>query len=228
MKFPVCLILIAVSVRLPAQVPDVDEWGRDIDFSILRPQSKPDDRPEGDFPATHLFGNIQKLTDWPEAPSGMPEPLPDNPLVKMELPAATHLVVPNPPVLGDAYPRLQAAVDHLELTPRFPLKVLFHADSRFSVALALKEPPGEPVPLGVDLSPLPAMKVLGVTADIQLVERPHPPLVDAVRTLRLEARRLNIPLRTEEILLFPLEPGRVVVGMEIKQSEDSGNPPESE
>jgi hypothetical protein len=227
MKIRILLLLISTAAHLSAQPPDLDTFSRDVDLSTLNTPAAPQVTPEAnpDVPPTHLFAGFESLPPLPEPAEEQFQPVQETELSLLRLPAAGYLVVPNPPRIDMAYARLAQALAHLDQTPAFPLKVVLHADEKFSVAIALPEDRKEALPLGVDLSPLPAITLLGLYADIQLLRKDQPPVLEAYQTIRLYARSANVELDAAELYAIPLEPGRVFFALRIKNPPRTGDFP---
>lgn len=214
------LLFLTLTARLQAQPPDLDGLSREVDLSTLKPSlpvSEPGEGPSP-HPRAHLFKNVDRLRLLAEPAEDPFHPLPESDLLMLRLPAADYLVAPNPSRIDTAYQRLLETLDTIGNPAKFPLKVVLHADSKFSVAIALARTPNDPLPPGVDISPLPAMTLYGVFADIQVLQKDRPSVLAAFQSIRRHARSAGLQLDSSELYAFPREPGRVFFAMRV-QSE---------
>lgn len=223
----VCLLLVSLIMRLPAQRPDLDEFSREVDLSTLKPiESAPESGEAVPLPPpNHLFAGIDVLDPLPEAGEDTVKPLGENGLRILHLPAAEYLVVPNPPRIDGAYQRLAETLEEMGYPAVFPLKVVLHADSKFSVAIALRKERTDILPIGVDISPLPSITLLGVDADIHLLQKDHPPVLEAYLAVRKYARSARLELDTTEFYALPGEDERVFFALRIKKASRTGDLP---
>jgi hypothetical protein len=211
----ICLILILPGFLL-AQLTDVDALSRDLDLSILDETAETSDETAvGDVPASHLFINLD-LIEIPALPVRLLEDFQDERgLYTFTLPAATYIVIANPPRVDHAYKFLAETLSAHCLATAFPLKWVLHADGNFSLALRLVDTPEEGLPLGVGLSPIPEMHFAGVIADIQLMRKDHPPVLEAFTRLQQAAIDAKIPLDRSEFYFFPTSPGKVLFALRV-------------
>lgn len=227
MRFILFLILlIQPAWPLWAQNADVDGLSRDLDLSILDKSLSPAADLEGndeEVPASHLFVNFE-LINLPPAPESIVKSDPEaSGLMRFTLPAAPYVVIANPARMDLAYEKLSEVLRENDLETTFPFKVALHADGNFSLAWALSKKPQGALPLGIDLSPFPEMSFAGVFADIQLLRKDHPPVLEAFTRLQAAARAQNIELERLEFYFFPLAPGRVLFALRVKQTSATGN-----
>jgi hypothetical protein len=184
------------------------ELGEGLDLSILK-EPEPTAMPEeAILPARHLFAAFDQAprAEAPPAEKG---------LQTLELPAALYLVTPNPARIDTAYRHLHQAVDQLNLQTGFPLKIVLHTDGNFSVGCRIKQAVEEALPAGTDISPQPATRLAGLWRDIQIADKTHPLVIQAVVDLRQAALEQEQILDTSEIYFLPVEPGKVFVGMRV-------------
>ncbi len=221
------LLLLLLTVRLSAQLPDLDTLSREVDLSTLKPREVPSEPVETAPPSphTHLFAGIEALTPLSEPGEDSLQPIGDGKLQILHLPAADYLVVPNPPRIDSAYHLLAETLAEMDISSGFPLKVVLHADSKFSVAIVLTQKKHDSLPLGVDISPLPPITLLGLDADIELLQRDHPPFLEAFQSIRSYARSVGFDLDTREFYALPREPGRVFFGLRINNPTRTGDLP---
>ncbi|WFB34388.1 hypothetical protein P3T73_09460 [Kiritimatiellota bacterium B12222] len=222
--------LIVPLSLLFAQPADVESMLYEVDLSILdNPQDK-STTSHHDVPADHLFFQFEALpTEALQPPLAEKDADADTDaetqsdeesattLIPFTLPEATYLIVPNTARIDQAYLSLAEALHLMELTPTFPLKVVLHADGNYSVAVALKEAPTSPLPLSVDLSPLQEARYVAVEADIQQINKEHPPVLEAFTRLREAAHQAHITIDRSEFYFFPLSPGKVWFALRVKE-----------
>lgn len=226
MRLRILFLLLSLPLSAYTQMPDVDDLTRELDLSILDAAENPG-TPPAERPANHLFLNFDTLPKLhPE--KGQLTPLIDDTLYRIDLPAATYLVAPNPARLDKAYALLSDAILQLNLSVIFPVKIALHADGNFSVALALEKLPTEHLPSGMDLSPLPHSVFAAVEADIQLLEKTQPPVLDAYIRLQSLAESQGLKLDRKEFFFFPQSPGKVLFGLRVLNSSHTGDDPKPE
>ncbi|MGA0333454.1 MAG: hypothetical protein ACO3N7_05725 [Kiritimatiellia bacterium] len=219
MRFLLLIFLLRFSLYSPAQRPDVDALTRELDLSILREENGEEPETPLRPPPHHVFVDFDRLPAVAPAAEWL-ESFQNGNLYLLRLPAASYLVAPNPPRVDTSYAALALALQELDLQARFPVKLVLHADGNFSVAVALAEPPDRPLPLGIDLSPLPALEFAAVEADIQLLDKTHPPVLDAYLRLQSLARSQGWTLDRKEFYFFPQSPGKVWFALRVQTPED--------
>jgi len=224
MKPVFCLIIGLSAAAVGAQPADLDDWSGELDLSILEtPSPTPSPTEPPDVPAESLFSLFDRLPERrPPPENAFAAVVPGSDLHLLHLPAAQYLVVPNPPRVDEAYLRLTDAVERADLSPVFPLKTVLHADGNFSVAVALPETVERAVPVGTDLSPLPALRLIGIHADIPVARRDHPKVVNAFLRLREAARSAGFVLDTSEFYFLPRTPGSVFFALRVESGPDTG------
>lgn len=194
---------------LPGEQADpLGELGEGLDLSVLD-KTPPAPESESEVPARHLFFAFDQApkVDAPEAEEG---------LVRLRLPRAPYLVAPNAARVDTAYRNLGKVANSLNLKPRFPLKLVLHADGNVSVGCALEEDPETALPPGIDISPRPALPLAGIWADVQVADKTHPQVLAAVVALRRHAAEADLDLDTSELYFLPAAPGKVLVALRIK------------
>jgi hypothetical protein len=210
-------VVVLFSSSLPAQPADVDALSHDLDLSILDPAEKTEAHSlPSQAPADHLFVQFDRLPEIAAPRDDQWVLVEDSPLVKVNLPARSYLVVPNPARMDQAYSQMATALEDKLLKPVFPLKIVLHADGNFSLAIALETPPSHALPQGVDLSPVQEMVFVGVEADIQVLRRNHPPVLQAYVLLQSAAKKAGLELETSELYFFPLSPGKVLLALPVR------------
>jgi len=194
-----------------ATASSIEELGEGLDLSILDEGSS-ESAAASETPALHLFSGIEKAPqpERPELETGVQI---------LTFSKGTTLVTPNAPRIDDAYRQLGEVVSAKHLKTQFPLKVILHADGNVSVGCGISEPVRTALPPGVDISPQHGMKLMGTFADVQMAERSHPPVVEAVVQIRKAAQASNLTVDTSEIYFLPLEPGKVWVGLMLREKE---------
>lgn len=226
MFFRFLFILCILPLSGFPQRPDVDDLTEELDLSLLDNPGKPPAEP-ADIPSNHLFVNFD-LISVPVPAENQIQKADEPGLYRISLPAAEYLVAPNPARMDDAYARLAQAVSNMKLKIHFPVKVLLHADGNFSVALPLGNPPEKPLPQGLDLSPQPKTVFAAVQADIQLLRKDHPPLLEAFLRLSEAATREGWELDRREFFLFPQSPGKVWFALRVIQDSTDDRQPHQE
>lgn len=207
-----CACILLAPAR--AETDPLGELGEGLDLSILDEKAASPAESEDDAPPRHLFASFDHLPAIERPRNAADED--GEELQVLELPPAPYLVAPNPARVDDAYRRIGRAIGSLDLKPRFPLKVLLHADGNVSVAQALADAPDPALPSGLDLSPQPAVRLAGVWVDVQVADKTAPPVVAAVVALRRRAAEADLELDTSELYFLPAAPGNVLVALRIK------------
>jgi len=232
MRFPPLLISLSAFLLcryIPAQPADVDALSHDLDLSILKNQDELfDELSDEEIPADHLFIGFDKLGEIPEPENDQWSPIADSPLILLDVPARSYLVVPNPARMYDAYTLLVEGLKDKTLEAVFPLNVLLHADGNFSLAVALREPPTKGLSQGLDISPVAKTVFAGVEADIQFLRKSHLPVLEAFTLLRTEAEKLGLELDRSELYFFPHSPGKVLLALPVKAGYPIGKTSKTE
>ncbi|MDF3127847.1 hypothetical protein P0Y35_01430 [Kiritimatiellaeota bacterium B1221] len=222
---PLLWTLLLTSIGF-AQLPDLDGFSSEIDFSILDTTADDTDAPAA-HPANHLFINFE-LLKLPPTDQNLFQDTEQAGIKLLEFPAANYLVAPNPGRIDGAYTQLADAIAELDLQIRPPLKVVLHVDGNFSLALALEKDPQDFLPEGIDISPLPELRFVAVLADIQLLQKDHPPILEAYLQLQEAAQQYQWNLDRQEFYFFPQSPGKVWFALRVKGKNPIGKIPEQE
>lgn len=208
--------MLLFCLRSPAQLPDLDEFGGDL-FPETESRPTPVPEPQTDLPADHLFAGWEAIERLKL--QGIRPPV--ETVVSVVLPEGPYLVAPNVPGIAEGYRRLSDFVlDHRLKNPLL-LKVVLHADGKFSVALLLEQVPDIPIPPGLDISPLPRKEIAGMATDLQVTDRKHPAVLRAFLKLQSHAEASGWELDRREFIYLPLEPGLVFFGLEAVRKPDS-------
>ncbi|GEM_PF-1092061 len=202
------LLMTAVLWSTVGRSSSIDDLGKGLDLSILDPS--PDTSSEPETPALHLFSGFE------QAPSpALPKIEAGVQVLRFE--KSITLVAPNTPRIDEAYRQLGDIVKSKKLKVTFPLKVILHADGNVSVGCGLETSIDTALPPGTDISPQEETTLMGTIADVQIAERSHPPVVEAVVRIRTHALKQGKHLDPSEIYFLPLEPGKVWVGLTLRQ-----------
>ena len=202
---PLLLILISGTLLTGrAQIPDLDEFTGDLDLELPTPAS-PTPAPASGLSRVHLFDAWEVVAALPEDATAT---------VHLIVPEGTYLVSPNTERIASAYQRL-AGEQNADWVFAAPLKVVLHADGNVSVAIRVKGEADRQLPPGLDLSPLPELKLAGKVVDIQVADRTHPLVMQAFTDIRRDALKAGWNLDRREFFFFPLEPGKVWFGLKV-------------
>ena len=204
------ILLTAFLIRLQAQLPDLDEFGGELILD-LPAETEPDGLSEDGLPPNHLFAGWDHLKDL----ASWNRPLPAEKVVHLVLPQGMYLVAPNSSGLQDGYSRMARTVEEANLSSGSLVKVVLHADGNFSAALLLKEPPTQPIPPGLDISPVPETHLAGMITDVQELDRSSPLILQAFVALQKTAAEKGWKLDRREFFFLPIEPGKVFFGLEF-------------
>lgn len=215
---PVLAVLTLLLVRAQAQLPDLDEFSQDLELDL--PAGTP--APAVDtstLPPNHLFSGWELVKEL----TGELNKLKDGEILHLVLPPGPYLVAPNVPGIREGYRRISTAVTEETLQSGQLLKVVLHADGNFSTALFLSEAPGDQLPPGLDISPVPKTHLVGLITDIQVLDRASPLILNAFVRLQRQAAAEGIRLDRREFIFLPIEPGRVFFGLERRPAAAGGN-----
>jgi hypothetical protein len=212
------VILALLLSPLQAQIPDLDDFSRDLELTLPGEETEPIAEADG-LPRHHLFSGwdfIKPYLSWSHDSR-------DETIVHLLLPEGSYLVAPNVAGVATGYQRISELLRAGHLTSGGMLKVVLHADGNYSTALLLSEAPTQPVPPGLDISPLKKTHVMGLITDIQVLEKSSPLLLNAFVRLQQEASRNGWTLDRREFIFLPTEPGRVFFGLELLAPLPGGN-----
>ncbi len=221
------LLTLLVGTLSFAQLPDLDAFSEELDLTILD-SPEAEESPPAENPANHLFIGFEKM-DLPPIPKDMIQSEGQTPpLHLIQLPAGTYLVSPNPARIDRAYENIATAAKHEKWVLQPPVKVVLHRDGNFSIAVGLEKQPTQQLPAGLDLSPLPQSIYAAVLADIQILQKDHPPVLQAFITVKEAAELSGLELDTREFFFFPQSPGKVWFALRVKGKNPLGKIPEQE
>jgi hypothetical protein len=187
---------------------DIDLFTRDLDLSGLQMPGRSDRQPSE--------ANRNLFEAWGDLPEALRSLETEEKAFQMlTLPYGPFLAVPNPLSLPEAIHRLKGALEEADLTPLAPLVVLIHADDNISVGCRVAVTESRPLPLGTDLSSMPARRLLVTAIEADTARRTEPALVQAAARLRRYAMENSLTVQTRELYLIPIEPGRILFGLLI-------------
>lgn len=207
---PLLIILVFWALHAQGQIPDLDEFSDDLDLE-LPGQQETSTTSRSSLPQNHLFAGweeIKDLVEWDKM-------LRKGKILHFELPGGAYLVAPNVPSIPLAYVRTATTVGTDDVKSGNLLKVVLHADGNFSTALFLAEPPTQPIPPGLDISPVEKKHLVGMVSDIQRLDRSSPQVLNTFVRLQQEAKKKGWKLDRREFIFLPIEPGRVFFGLEL-------------
>lgn len=194
--------------RIEAQIPDLDAFGGDLELDLPATVAAPLED-TGDLPPAHLFAgweHIREFVSWKDE-------LPGEEVQSLPLPEGSYLVAPNVGSIAEGYTRLADTLSHQSPEGVHLLRIILHADGKFSVALWLPDASSVSLPPGVDISPVPETELIGFVTDIQVVDRSNPLVLQAFISLQNRAKAEGRILDRREFFFLPIEPGRVFFGL---------------
>jgi hypothetical protein len=209
MKSATAILVLGLFPNGWAQIPDLDAFTEDLDIT-LPPASTPTPSAESNLPRVHLFERWEAAAGFPTF--ALPEETTST--FQLVIPEGTYVVAPNAARISEAYQQL-AALQEADWAFSAPLKVVLHADGNVSVAIRMAEKGKLPLPPGLDLSPVPELRLVGNVADIQIADRVNPLVLGAFTGIQQDAEQAGWELDRREFFFLPLEPGKVWFGLKI-------------
>lgn len=173
--------------------------------------------PEIRTPPPAQAENREIFTGWPHLPEALRTFAPPEMegVSEWALPPSQLLVVANPLDLPDAYRQLGEAITQAELEIEPPLILLLHADGNVSVGVRVQDAEIPPLPIGVDVSPLPAMRLYLQPVVGHEARRAQPAFARAAGDIRQHAAQQGQSLQTRDLFLFPGMENTLLFGMRL-------------